>query len=357
MHQSGTVLGGRYRVQEPIGRGGMQQVYCGVDEVLNREVALKVPLIDSSARRFHETALLSSKVRSHCVAATLDYYSDDSGQFLVEELLESSTLKELMDSVGLCDPYLAAFLIQRMSAGLLAAHDEGILHRDLKPTNVLVGVYEQPFAVKITDFGIARMAETEFAEAFESYATTSKSSTAMGAIPYMAPEYFEGKGVTLKADVWSLGAMLFHILSGVLPFGSGLPAMKRISLGKVDFGAIRKSGGHQYGVLVSELVTLMEGCLTVDVDRRFSALELYQASEKLCYHFSQRSEGRIGQYPFKNPSDGLITASDGETVYFHRESCHGFEPTRGEEVWFDASPGVPFRRAYPVCKWQRRSKN
>ena len=136
----------------------------------------------------------------------------------------------LLRRLSCLDPWSAAKVFHYLAKGVAAAHHAGVIHRDLKPTNVMViGGYSLS-EIKITDFGIAKMAGEELIEAAEGGSSTmTTSQTAVGALPYMAPEGIETpREVGRPADVWSVGAMMFHLLSGAPPFGTGLAAVRRI---------------------------------------------------------------------------------------------------------------------------------
>ncbi|MEZ4364539.1 MAG: serine/threonine-protein kinase [Kofleriaceae bacterium] len=210
----GAVLANRYRVQRLLGRGGMGAVYLCDDEVLGELVALKVIssawATDQAAmiERFKREAQAARRVSSPNVIRIHDL-GEASGRFLYlsMEYFPGRTMSQVMAQRGLvplkdCHDYLG-----QICDGLAAAHDVGVIHRDLKPGNVLIG---ERGAVKIIDFGLAK-------------ATAVEGMTATGALlgtpHYMAPEQIRGKNVDARADVYALGALAFHLLTGRPPFG------------------------------------------------------------------------------------------------------------------------------------------
>jgi serine/threonine protein kinase len=204
MHGPGDLVGGRYEVIEFISEGGMQEVYRASDELLRRTVALKAPKNASAKKRFQGSAVVSARINHPNVAKTLDYFETAERAYLVEELIEGKDLGRILtEFFDFVDPYLAAMVFHHLARGIAASHHSDVIHRDLKPNNVMVVGGEYFRGVKITDFGIAKMAEEEIDEAVEKGDAQSfeSSRTALGAIPYMAPEVIEGKPQK-ASDIW-----------------------------------------------------------------------------------------------------------------------------------------------------------
>jgi serine/threonine-protein kinase len=207
-HKKHDIVGNRYKIIEYIGAGGMQYVYKARDMILNRLIALKTPIDSSASKRFLHSAKLSAKVNHPNVAKTLDYIEASSKQYLIEELIDGDDLdSSLLKKIQNLDPYLVARIFHNLAKGIAASHHANVIHRDLKPTNIMVGG-KFPFdEIKITDFGIATMAEEKIIEEAEKdNLTNSSSKTVVGALPYMAPEAItKPREVTDKVDIWSLG--------------------------------------------------------------------------------------------------------------------------------------------------------
>ena len=231
VHAIDDLINSRYKILEYIGAGGMQFVYKAYDGVTKRNVALKTPKDKSVEKGFHESAIYAARINHPNVAKTLDYFMENENQYLVEELIDGQDLsKAILSRVDYLDPFLSSRILHHLAKGLAASHHSKVIHRDLKPTNIMVSGEFSLREIKITDFGIARMADEVIAEAVElGDETMSQSETVRGAIPYMAPEAINTpKNVDEKADVWSLGAITFELLTGEKPFGSGLKAVARI---------------------------------------------------------------------------------------------------------------------------------
>ena len=211
--EAGQVLAGRYRVQRLLGRGGMGAVYLADDEVLGELVALKVISSAFSAdeagmvARFRREAASARKVSSPNVIRIHDLGEARPGLlYLSMEYFQGRTLTEVVAQRGVVPIKDIHDILMQVCTGLEAAHEAGVIHRDLKPSNVLVG---ERGAVKLIDFGLATT-------------LVGESLTATGAIlgtpHYMAPEQVRGKPVDARTDIYSLGALAYHLVTGRPPF-------------------------------------------------------------------------------------------------------------------------------------------
>jgi serine/threonine protein kinase len=208
------VLAGRYDVGHEIGRGGMGAVWLARDTVLGRDVALKrIGLLPGASatdlERAEREARLAARLNHPHVVAVYDLVAEDDANWLVMEYVEGVTLATLIKNDGAMDADEAAGLIRQAADALAAAHQAGIIHRDVKPSNMLVTPAGD---VKITDFGIARA---------EADASLTQTGLVTGSPAYLAPEVASGAGATEASDVWSLGATLFHTLAGHTPYDVG----------------------------------------------------------------------------------------------------------------------------------------
>lgn len=219
------MIGGRYSLDREIGRGGTGVVWLGRDEVLGRPVAIKrvglVPGSDSNADtlRAEREARIAASLNHPHVVGVYDLVIDDDHQWLVMEYVEGTTLGELVRDNGSLTADQAAPLLAQVASALAAAHASGVVHRDVKPSNILV---RDDGHVKLTDFGIAR--------AFSDSSLT-QTGLVTGSPAYLAPEVASGKQATPASDVWSLGATLYHALAGHPPYevtGNVLGALYRI---------------------------------------------------------------------------------------------------------------------------------
>ncbi|MCI0400631.1 MAG: protein kinase [Gammaproteobacteria bacterium] len=220
----GQVLG-HYKVVEKIGEGGMGVVYRGRDEVLHRDVALKVvkkdTTLDASTRQnlLHEAR--ASSALAHPNICTIYEVGETNGElYIVMEFVQGKSLRAMSGDVGLPAESVLRYGVQIASA-LVRAHDMGIVHRDLKSANIAV---TSEGLVKVLDFGLAKRIATGVSQGttwvFESM---QEKSTVSGTLPYMAPEVLRGEGADYRSDLWALGIVLYGAASGRLPFEGRTP--------------------------------------------------------------------------------------------------------------------------------------
>ena len=215
----GHVLG-HYHIVEKLGEGGMGEVYKGRDEVLHRDVALKVVKKDSqldsatSQNLLHEARASSSL--AHPNICTIYEVGETNGElYIVMELVQGKSLREMAVGVGLPPESVLRYGVQIASA-LVRAHDRGIVHRDLKTANIVVTAEG---LVKVLDFGLAkRIGSGILQETTLMLGTVLEPSTVSGTLSYMAPEVLRGEGADYRSDLWALGIVLYEAASGHLPF-------------------------------------------------------------------------------------------------------------------------------------------
>jgi serine/threonine protein kinase len=352
IHSIDDQVDNRYKILSFAGEGGMQEVYCALDQVLDKEVALKVPKNSSAQKRFKRSAIVSAKINHPNVAKTLDYIETDSSPYLIEEFISGKDLKEgLLQKLGIIDPYLIAKIFHYLAKGIAASHTAGVVHRDLKPSNIMfVGDFNL-LEIKITDFGIAKMAEAEISSALEELdtASISTSKTFVGALPYMAPEMLDkSQNAGKPADIWSLGAMMYELLSGQKPFGSDVyNVVRKLIEAEPPLQPPCIDEKLQFQLLGNELYALILECLKKNPEERPTADELVQQCEKLCYPVVERLTGQCTSL-HSTYDWGFIQSDSGDNVFFHFDSVYGDKPVVGSRVCFSAFPGEPNPRAHPV---------
>lgn len=214
----GDVVGNRYRVERLLGRGGMGAVYLAHDEVLADLVALKIVSPawahdpHEMAKRFRQEASAARKVSSPNVIRIHDLGEAEGGLLYISmEYFSGKTLAEILSARGTIDTSEGRDILQQICDGLTAAHDVGVIHRDLKPQNVLVG---ERSAVKLIDFGLAKAS---------SMAGLTTTGMLLGTPHYMSPEQIRGREVDARSDIYSLGALIYHALLGRPPFDGDTP--------------------------------------------------------------------------------------------------------------------------------------
>ncbi|WP_310113918.1 Stk1 family PASTA domain-containing Ser/Thr kinase [Pseudarthrobacter oxydans] len=210
----GTLVDNRYAVRSKLARGGMSTVYLATDQRLERDVALKVlhPHLSSDDNflgRLGREAKAAARLSHPHVVGVLDQGNDGRTAYLVMEYIKGHTLRDLINEKGALPPRLALALIDPVVEGLGAAHAAGFIHRDVKPENVLIS---DDGRIKIGDFGLARAV------------TTSTSTGALiGTVAYLSPELVLGRPADARSDIYSLGIMLYEMLTGQQPFDGEVP--------------------------------------------------------------------------------------------------------------------------------------
>ena len=208
---TGTVLSGRYRLESKLGSGGMSTVYLARDETLERWVAAKVLHREISDQpdqieRFRREARAVAQVSHPNVVAVIDAGEDGGRPYIVFEYVDGETLKQRIDRLGRLPLDEAAAYSIEVGRGLAAAHARRLVHRDVKPQNVLI---DSEGRAKVTDFGIARELEQD---------GLTKTGRVLGTTDYVSPEQAMGKGVDARSDIYSLGILLYEMLIGEVPF-------------------------------------------------------------------------------------------------------------------------------------------
>jgi eukaryotic-like serine/threonine-protein kinase len=256
----GTTLSGRYRLERRIGSGGMSTVYLATDEKLERSVAVKVMnqevATDSEQlERFRREARAVAQLNHVNVVGVIDAGEDAGHPYIVFEYVEGETLKDRIRREGpLPIPEAVAYAIE-IARALDAAHSHHIVHRDVKPQNVLIDA--ESGAAKVTDFGIARTLEEE---------GLTSDGRVIGTTDYVAPEQAMGRPVTGQSDLYSLGIVLYEMLTGELPFkaeGQVAVAMKHVRERMPDVRAARPE-------VSATLATILDQTTAKDTGRRYS---------------------------------------------------------------------------------------
>jgi hypothetical protein len=204
---TGRVLAGRYRLESLIGRGGMADVYRGTDTMLERPVAVKI-LTDRSEgilRRFLREAQSMARLNHPHIVAVFDAGQTDGLSYIVMELMTGRTLEQI--PAGELTMHVAIRYFMQLLEGLAYAHDASVIHRDVKPANIMVGPDGN---VKVMDFGLSRRTSEMSSE--------TNAGEIVGTIAYLAPERFLGKVADARSDLYSVGAMMYEIFTGRVPF-------------------------------------------------------------------------------------------------------------------------------------------
>ena len=207
----GQLIDDRYKIIKSIGEGGMANVYLAYDTILEREVAVKILRGDLAedekfVRRFQREANSASSLKHPNIVEVYDVGEDDGKYFIVMEYINGKTLKSLIKKRGALTLEEVIDIMLQLTSAVSCAHDSYIIHRDIKPQNVMI---LEDGRVKITDFGIAMALNNN---------ELTQTNSVMGSVHYLPPEQANGSGSTTKSDIYSLGILMFELLTGKLPF-------------------------------------------------------------------------------------------------------------------------------------------
>lgn len=212
-----NLIANRYEIIKSIGHGGMADVYLALDTILNREVAIKVLKSDNasdevSLERFRREAQAATKISHRSIVEIYDVGDDDDSHYIVMEYVKGYTLKQLLKKRGAIAPREAVWMMKQLTGALLEAHKNGLIHRDIKSQNVLI---KDDGTIKLADFGIALL--------HNSQQLTSKDSV-LGSVHYLAPELVKGEAASMQSDIYSMGIVMYEILTGDVPYKADTPA-------------------------------------------------------------------------------------------------------------------------------------
>lgn len=278
----GRVLGKRFKVLQLIGRGGMANVYKGVDEIDHSVVALKILKTEyvsdqEFVKRFDIEAKSAASLNHPNIVKVYGVGEDAGVRYMVMQYIEGSTLKDVIEEYGYLDwPHAVHYTLQ-VAEALKAAHMNGIIHRDIKPQNIMVTPNNQAL---VTDFGIAR--------ASNSHMITIAGAQALGSVHYFSPEQARGGVVGVKADIYSLGVTLYEMLTGSLPFEGD----SSVSVALMHLQADPQAPYKLRPTIPAGLSNIVLKCLRKHPNERYADVQSL-INELLA--FSQNPEGEYGK--------------------------------------------------------------
>jgi serine/threonine-protein kinase len=307
------ILDGRYQLEKRLGQGGMGVVYKARHIFLKTAHAIKIILPDlvgndpNLVTRFRQEALAAAAIRHQNIIAVTDFgVVRGTMPFLVMEFVQGKSLQDIMAEEHAMSPVRAFELMQPICAGIAAAHRQGIVHRDLKPLNVMVceGLPTSE-GVKILDFGLAKIKSGELLGSFIAAQTTGL----MGSPFYMAPEQWSDEPPDARADVYSLGVMLFQMLAGEVPFrGSSIPAIMKKHLTEHVPSFISK------GISVPpEIEVVVRHALEKEPQDRTESADEFAKELRAAMSHASAMMSRTGDPPTVDPSKTLVTPPPAQT--------------------------------------------
>jgi serine/threonine-protein kinase len=266
MAELGTLLGGRYRLDQVLGQGGMATIFGATDSKLGREVAVKVLRPEFGAdeqfvERFEHEAQAAASLRHPNIVQVHDYGTDPAGPYIVMEHVSGGDLSSALGKKGYLPPTAVANIGQQVADALEAAHARGLVHRDIKPSNILLSPDGR---VQVADFGIAQAAAGS---------PVTATGITLGSVLYFSPEQARGDTATAASDIYSLGLVMYEMLTGQRAFSGDSPAAVAVA---------RLSGGVPSPMAVRAEVppaldAIVRWCLSVDPAARPTAAELSAA--------------------------------------------------------------------------------
>ncbi|HZD86399.1 MAG TPA: protein kinase [Gaiellaceae bacterium] len=269
---SGDLIAGRYELEELVGSGGMSSVFRAHDRQLDRRVAIKLlhqryAGDDEQVERFRREARAVAQLSHPNIVTVIDRGEDEGRQFIVFEYVDGENLKELVVRAGRLPLRRALELGLAVADGLAFAHENGLVHRDVKPQNVLLSGEGE---VKVTDFGIARSLDVDHG--------MTQTGTVLGTSNYLSPEQAGGRGVSPATDVYSLGIVLWELLAGEVPFPGDnfvTVALRHINEQPPDLRAVRRDVSPRLAAAVAR-------ALEKEPRRRFPSMADFAAELRAC---------------------------------------------------------------------------
>jgi serine/threonine protein kinase len=285
----GETIAGRYEVEELVGHGGMSSVYKARDALLERHVALKIlheqySTDEDFVERFKREARSVAQLQHPNIVTVIDRGEEDGRQFIVFEYIDGENLKEHVVRKGRLDVREALEIAVEVARGLAFAHEQGLIHRDVKPQNVLLNGDGR---AKVTDFGIARTLDVD---------GMTQTGTVLGTSNYIAPEQASGQRVDAHSDVYALGAVLYELLAGEVPFpGESFVAvaMKHMHEPAPNLLDVRRD-------VPLRVAAAVDRALEKDPEQRFPTMDAFAAELEAC--LAELDQGPEGDKTMVIPS-------------------------------------------------------
>ena len=302
MITKGQIINERYEIIKSIGEGGMANVYLAQDKILNRKVAIKVLRGDLAndekfIRRFQREAIAASSLSHKTIVEMYDVGEDNGTYYIVMEYVEGRTLKQLLKKRGSLTIPEVIDIMTQLTDGIAHAHDSYIIHRDLKPQNIMIS---DDGAIKITDFGIAM--------ALNSTQLTQTNSV-MGSVHYLPPEQASGKGSSTKSDIYSMGILMFELLTGKLPFKGDNAVEIALKHMKDPLPSIRKINPE----IPQSIENIIIKATAKNPNNRYNNVREMNKDIKTCMDPKKQNEPKYEyKYPEHDPDDKGNFKSDEE---------------------------------------------
>ena len=322
MIMKGQKISDRYQIIKSIGEGGMANVYLAYDTILDRNVAVKVLRGDLATdekfvRRFQREALSASSLTNPNIVEVYDVGEDNGEYYIVMEYVEGKHLKNLLKKRGKLTVPEVVDIVLQITSGLSVAHDSYIIHRDIKPQNILI---LDNGLVKITDFGIAvAMNATQL----------TQTNSVMGSVHYLPPEQASGKGATLQSDIYSIGILMYELLTGKLPFKGDNAVEIALKHLKEPMPSIR----DEYPEIPQSVENIILKATAKNPKNRYADAREMHEDLKTCLDDSRKNELKITfKYPEHDYDDTKLLKTVKETQKKEVKKKEIEESKDGEET-------------------------
>ncbi|HAG04947.1 MAG TPA: Stk1 family PASTA domain-containing Ser/Thr kinase [Lachnospiraceae bacterium] len=322
--EKGTVINGRYRIIEKIGEGGMSIVYKAEDEMLEREVTFKVLRKDfigdeDFISRFVTEARAAAKLSNTNIVNAYDVGNDGDIYYIVMEYIDGFTLKSLINSKAPFTDQEAAGIAIQIAIGLEHAHSHGIVHRDIKPENILITRTGNEGTVKVSDFGIAK-----------AITQATGPMDYMGSVHYFSPEQAKGEKVDTRSDIYSLGIVLFEMVTGKLPFEGETAvalAMKHLKEPLPDIKQLNPN-------VSDAMIAIIKKATNKEVDKR------YQSAREMEDDLNRAIGHSITEEVYSDISDEPGKKEGSETVIMSRKNVDSIKKKENRSKQDDSGYGA-----------------
>ena len=278
----GKRINDRYKILELIGGGGMSNVYLAQDMILNREVAIKILRYDFSNeenlhRRFQREVLSATSLAHPNIVSVYDVGDDGEMHYIVMEYIKGKTLKQYIQEFSPLSPARSTHIMKQLTSAISHAHDNGIIHRDIKPQNILV---DQDGNVKITDFGIATtLGATSY----------TQTNSVIGTVHYLSPEQARGGMATKASDIYALGIVLYELLTGQLPFSGESAVSIALKHLQTETPSVRAFDA----TIPQSVENIVNKATAKDVAHRYATADEMEADLETCLSIDRIHEGKF----------------------------------------------------------------
>ena len=299
MLSNGQIIGGRYEIVKSIGEGGMANVYLANDKILDRKVAIKVLRGDLAndekfIRRFQREAQSVANLSHPNIVEVYDVEEEEGQHYIVMEYIEGKTLKQLLQKRGSLTLSEVIDIMLQLTDGLAHAHDAYIIHRDIKPQNIMI---QDDGLVKITDFGIAMALNAT---------QLTQTNSVMGSVHYLPPEQANGKSSTIKSDIYSLGILMYELITGSVPFKGDNAVEIALKHLKEKIPSIRR----QNPTIPQSVENIVLRATAKNPKNRYDSVKDMNKDLKECLNEDKKNEKKIVfEYPENDIDDTKVTTN------------------------------------------------